>query len=118
MMKKCKYCGDQYLLESFTITSTVKGIVYRRLKCGVCKQKDQRARRRAIKVSVDSYKIDQACAHCGIDDHRVLDFHHVRDKEHTVSDMLLNGFSFDSIMKEVDKCIVLCANCHRIHHYE
>ena len=56
--------------------------------------------------------------HCGISDWRVIEFHH-RDpsqKERAISDMM--GWSWEKIEKEIAKCDPLCANCHRILHYE
>lgn len=60
------------------------------------------------------------CEHCGVQDHRVLDFHHkdASSKVTEVSRLGSNGFSKETIMKEIEKCIVICANCHRIEHYE
>lgn len=47
-----------------------------------------------------------------------LDFHH---KDPTQKDVLISRFKFytfdDRVKKELDKCIVLCANCHRELHY-
>jgi len=44
------------------------------------------------------------------------DFHHVnpKDKDNTVSWLL--HCSWARIIKEVKKCVLLCANCHRIRH--
>jgi hypothetical protein len=45
-----------------------------------------------------------------------LEFHHeTDDKKYTVSKM--KTLSIKTVMKEIEKCIVICANCHReIHH--
>ena len=44
----------------------------------------------------------------------VYDFHHIdkETKKHSVAKLIANG-SFDEIDKELSKCILLCANCHR-----
>lgn len=26
-------------------------------------------------------------------------------------------YTWETLVKEVDKCILLCANCHRLHHH-
>lgn len=54
------------------------------------------------------------CAHCGGVYHRsVYDFHHINpdEKEYTISNYM--GYSLERLKKEVEKCILLCANCHR-----
>jgi hypothetical protein len=53
------------------------------------------------------------CLHCGEDDARCLDFHH-RDpstKLGVVSNMCVRGRK--AVLAEIEKCDVLCANCHR-----
>lgn len=45
-----------------------------------------------------------------------LDFHHKNnDKEHNIADLIKNS-SEQSVFKEANKCIILCANCHRETH--
>jgi len=77
-------------------------------------------RKRRIKIQAEfiAYKKTLACSHCGLKDHRVLDFHHEQDKEQGIATMLKNGCSLEAIMKEVTKCISLCSNCHRIVHWK
>lgn len=62
-------------------------------------------------------KTGKACLHCGFDDPRALDFHH-RDpdtKEFQISTKAWQ-VSWARLLAEVEKCDILCANCHRILH--
>jgi hypothetical protein len=71
------------------------------------------------KARWSAFKCTLKCTKCGFDHPAALDFHHVdpSEKENLVSKLVSNG-CFAAAMEEVQKCIVLCANCHRIHHYE
>jgi hypothetical protein len=55
----------------------------------------------------------QPCKDCGLKyPHYVMDFDHVRGKKvENVSHML--GWSMEDLLKEIEKCEVVCANCHR-----
>lgn len=55
------------------------------------------------------------CICCGESDVACLDFHHLNDKYESLSHM--NSHSTDTINKEINKCVILCANCHRKLHY-
>jgi len=59
-------------------------------------------------------KEKSGCKDCGVTNHIVLDFDHLKDKKYNISQMIRDGFSWKSIMKEVEKCEVVCANCHRV----
>ncbi len=63
-----------------------------------------------------AYLADKSCESCGISDIRVLDFDHIEPskKKFSISRGLNNGWAWDVIMEEVQKCRILCANCHRI----
>jgi hypothetical protein len=66
-----------------------------------------------------SIKSGFCCKICGDNRPPVLDFHH-RDsagKDFTVSQMV-NRFSRKRILEEIEKCDILCANCHRILHFD
>ena len=45
-----------------------------------------------------------------------MDFDHKPGsvKYNTVSDMTYKGYTLDSLKRELDKCELVCANCHRI----
>jgi len=46
-----------------------------------------------------------------------LDFHHKDSRKENSVSALLHKVSKEKILKEVKKCILLCANCHRELHY-
>ena len=58
------------------------------------------------------------CTKCGYTYHslNVFDFHHIdpTNKDNIISQML--SYSWSNIKKELDKCVLLCACCHRIEH--
>ncbi len=59
------------------------------------------------------------CQRCGnVFPNCVYDFHHrnPKHKEKNISSMIRHDW--ERIVKELDKCDLLCSNCHRIIHYE
>ena len=80
----------------------------------------QRQKKRAIKHQLVIYKGGkcQRCGYCKCEG--ALQFHHrnPEEKDFTLSRINLSkGFSMDELIKEVDKCDLLCANCHSEEHY-
>ena len=63
------------------------------------------------------YKKTKNCEECGDNRWYVLDFHHKDPKEKDRAVSHFHGCSWDKILKEIKKCIVLCANCHREKHF-
>jgi hypothetical protein len=59
------------------------------------------------------------CSKCGFNHIAALDFHHTNPalKDGNINRFVSNG-QFAKVYEEIKKCIVLCANCHRIHHHE
>ena len=65
------------------------------------------------------YKKTLSCVKCGQNHTATLDFHHiVKDKSNTQVNKLTSSGKYLAAKEEIKKCMVLCANCHRIHHYE
>lgn len=80
------------------------------------KEREQNARQRQIRREIiNGYKSERGCAHCGDTDPVVLDLHHMdpNDKRASVAEMAANKAPIDLIQSEIEKCVVLCANCHR-----
>lgn len=62
---------------------------------------------------VRKYLKNHPCVDCGFSDIRALDFGHIRGKKRA-SISRLYSHSWENIKKEIEKCEVRCANCHRI----
>ncbi len=59
------------------------------------------------------------CADCGgIFPYYVYDFHHLDPSQKDVQFTVLRRRSWAAIRMELDKCALLCANCHRIRHWD
>lgn len=80
------------------------------------KQAEERKQRRVV---FNEYKKTLKCKECGFSHPAALDFHHRNpdEKEYTISQMIVDK-PFEYLLEEIEKCDVLCANCHRILHYE
>jgi hypothetical protein len=63
------------------------------------------------------YKAALKCVNCGFDQPAALDFHHViKAPDNRAVNELLRKDAFKAAYEEIKKCVVLCANCHRVHH--
>jgi hypothetical protein len=69
------------------------------------------ARQRAI---IQTIKLTAGCADCGYKEHpEALDFDHVRGEKLFNISMKAIG-SLKRLLAEIEKCDVVCANCHRV----
>ncbi len=62
---------------------------------------------------VYEYLLEHPCVVCGESDPVVLDFDHINNKHSDISSLIKSGCSIETINQEINKCQVLCANCHR-----
>jgi hypothetical protein len=58
------------------------------------------------------------CQRCnGVFPSCVFDFHHIDPSTKTTRSTDFLCWGWNRILEELNKCIMLCANCHRITHY-
>lgn len=133
-MRECRKCGEiipnrlkigdkVHVLKSrkfciscspFNVHNTKKDIdsePKRKISCTSKCQKDKRTR---LRERVLEYK-GSKCEICGYDKcKQALEFHHLvkEDKLFSISSNCAT-YSWEKVREEVDKCILLCANCHR-----
>lgn len=128
-MKRCGRCGQMKPLEDFAWRRKAKG--ERHNYCRPChsayhrehylanKQRyiDQAAEHK-IKTRLErtglllKYFAQHPCTDCGESDPVVLEFDHLRDKSFEIATALCR-YSWDKILAEIEKCEVVCSNCHR-----
>ena len=77
--------------------------------------KAQKRYRTKVREQLFNFLSKEECIDCGEKDPIVLDFDHIdrNNKFKTVSQMLCGHYSFETILKEINKCEIRCANCHR-----
>ena len=146
-IQKCRKCGEWKPLTEFTKHKKMKyGIDTICLKCNcksVKKHYDENAEqvleyqrkyyienrekciertantRNKIVDIVGSFKDGKKCIICGLDDINLLSFHHRNPKEKEFKVSGRNSISKERLIKEMNKCDLLCPNCHRdLHHNE
>jgi|TARA_R110000824_G_scaffold16478_9_gene68284 predicted HNH restriction endonuclease len=86
--------------------------------CQSCYGKIRSREKNKVRKSVDKIKKDLKCKECGFDNPHALQFHHLdpNTKKKAVAELISSGYNKEAVQKEIDKCIVLCANCHLIMH--
>jgi hypothetical protein len=88
---------------------------YRASKLGQETQRAQRERKRLRARQITQSAKQVPCADCGgTFDPVCMDFHHVRGtKDFNIG---WGRYGLERLKREIEKCIVLCANCHRMRH--
>lgn len=113
-MSKQKYIDKECSVHGLT-SFVLEGRGYYR--CKKCRSEHVQNRRRKVKQMAVEYKGGQ-CKICGYNKCiEALEFHHLNPDE---KDFALSGdgntLSWSKVQKEIDKCDLLCANCHREAH--
>lgn len=87
----CKTCFNQRCQERW-VSKKIKAINYKGSKCNDC----------FLSLNEVNYA--------------VFDFHHLNPGKKEFEWDKIRLKSWDNAVKELDKCILLCSNCHRIRH--
>lgn len=118
--KICCKCKETKEITEFYGSANDHHAFGRAALCKVCFNLSCMERWKATKVKAISYKGGK-CVDCSLnleESHfSVFEFHHLNPTEKEANWTKLRLKSWDKIINELDKCVLLCANCHRIRHY-
>lgn len=104
----CKQCGESDKLKFY---KDVKS------KCAKCSKEEVFNRLRENKRLAVEYKGGK-CFKCGYDKcQAAFDFHHLNPKEKDLDWKKMRSWKLEEIKKELDKCILVCRNCHSEIHF-
>jgi hypothetical protein len=116
LVKTCSRCQESKPLSDFYSKPRKSGGVQRYCKPCFNTYTTERFRRR--KKQAVAY-LGGRCADCGgIFPYYVYDFHHLDPAKKDVQFTVLRRRSWGAIKTELDKCVLLCANCHRVRHWQ
>jgi len=126
--KKCKVCGKDFIDNSRSKTA-----IYCSRKCckkvfdkryyekhkPILNKKGRDYHNKRENEFISTYKKGKSCALCGYNKHyEILQFHH-KDKKTKMFEITLFKIAkrtSEEIQKEIDKCILICPNCHFLIH--
>jgi hypothetical protein len=131
-MKKCLKCNADKPEDQFSFKNKDRELRHSRCKqCVRSKIRDhyndnrqyylikarERNSRKRLEILDYLQKIvlNSSCIDCGESDPVVLEFDHRSDvpKFMAVSSLIRNRYDLEIIKKEIEKCEIRCANCHR-----
>jgi len=125
IVKRCNYCNDKHTAIVKEVRNNDRG----KYCSNSCSSKAIHEEREwsgennpAYKGKIDyieKIKKNSKCEGCGLEKEELLDFHHKEptEKVDAVANMKIRaGYDLQDLKNEVDKCKILCANCHRLEH--
>lgn len=107
--KKCPQCEEEKKVCEFHLKKTESRYSSWCKKCLYKYQKKRWIDRKKKAVHL----MGSECSICGYDkNYAALDFHHVDPSEKEADWKSLRLKKWDSVIKELQKCVLLCKNCH------
>ena len=76
-----------------------------------------RKRKKEKRAEWHKFKAGLSCLFCGAKHPAIIDFHHPDAKGEKKVSEYVNAGQWKRAYTEAEKCIPLCANCHRIYHW-
>lgn len=116
-MKICKKCRAEKPLKHFYSNGLKRsGGKKHKPNCKVCEQKI-RIKKHWKKIEIILGSV--CCSKCGYDKNlSALEFHHIDSDSKIFEPSDSKSFSIEKLRKEMSKCVLLCANCHREEHHK
>ena len=132
-VKICSKCKQELPISEFRWRNKAKGVLHS--QCKICEKardkihyQESKERKNSVRETADFQKsrnllvVEEArkkgCRKCGEHKTYVLDFHHrVADEKNNDIAHMVKSSSEINLLRELKKCDVLCANCHREFHY-
>lgn len=120
--RTCRRCKVERPLADFYVEAEKRqaarrGCVVGQWPCRHCSRENQARLREPRQAISDAAKIASGCMDCGLRPEilQVLEFDHREDEEKLfdISDRMVSG-NLDALRREIAKCDVVCANCHRV----
>lgn len=131
--KVCTSCKEEKPLSDYLFRSKEKGTYhsscrecYKKIRRrsylkrnGESDKKRSKRNRQKNREWFKEYKDGLSCIRCSEDHPSCIVFHHSDpvEKYENVSTMVSEGYGKERILNEINKCIVLCPNCHSKEHY-
>lgn len=125
-MKQCTKCLKTLSTASFSWKNKAKKILSP--VCKSCQKiyrdnhylskresyiKKAKTWRETEKIRFYNWLQKKSCVDCGNNDFRVLEFDHLEDKDYTIATKI-GTVKLETLLLEINKCDIVCANCHRI----
>lgn len=107
LIKNCKHHGEtEFAIEN-------DGTKHQRTRCKKCRSEAVCRRRKTLKTKAINYKGGK-CQKCGYNKcESALEFHHLDPSQKEFGIGSGHTKSWSNLQKEIEKCELLCANCHR-----
>lgn len=75
-----------------------------------------KARAHSNAERIRKYKEERGCITCGEGRPSCIDFHHVDPTSKDIEVSEMRHCSWETILREIEKCVTVCRNCHALIH--
>lgn len=133
-MKICQICKiEKHISEFYKHKTRPDGLRANCIECGKKLAREQYYKNPEIykakaykwkkiikerrKQWINSIKTESGCCLCHESDVEILDFHHFNQNDKKFNITSETDLNIKDLVEEINKCVVLCANCHRRVHY-
>ena len=121
MKKTCVYCGKEFEVNPVGCGGNTRLFCYDCFPEGMTREDITALKRLLLIDLVSKLKIERGCDICGYNESAwALEWHHVNPETKSGQlSVMLTDMKWETYLNEIEKCVLLCANCHReVHELE